>query len=225
MRNFYITEDTFPDIPQLMLATHQAIITLGGSASISEIQSQVVETEGVTEEEQLIGMSNDPRSKLNYYLAWARTYLRRGDAIENSSRGIWSIGEKSRKILSIEDCLQIHAQVNAEERERDKLRRHERKAAQEAKQATEMSDDETNAPGLVQDDDKWEEQLLSVLSKMPPDAFERLCQRLLREAGFTKVSVRGKVGDGGIDGIGVLQINLVSFQVYFQCKRWIGSLG
>jgi restriction system protein len=47
----------------------------------------------------------------------------------------------------------------------------------------------------------------------------------LREAGFTKVEVRGKSGDGGIDGVGVLRVNLVSFQVYFQCKRWKGSVG
>ena len=58
-----------------------------------------------------------------------------------------------------------------------------------------------------------------------PDAFERLAQRLLRESGFTKVEVRGKTGDGGIDGVGVLRVNLVSFQVYFQCKRWAGSVG
>lgn len=60
---------------------------------------------------------------------------------------------------------------------------------------------------------------------MQPDAFERLAQRLLREAGFVRVEVRGKSGDGGIDGVGVLRVNLVSFQVYFQCKRWQGSVG
>ena len=60
---------------------------------------------------------------------------------------------------------------------------------------------------------------------MQPDAFERLCKRLLREAGFSQVSVRGKVGDGGTDGVGILRVNLVSFQVYFQCKRWRGSVG
>ena len=60
---------------------------------------------------------------------------------------------------------------------------------------------------------------------MDPSAFERLSQRLLREAGFTKVEVRGKTGDGGIDGLGVLRVNLVSFQVYFQCKRWKGGVG
>lgn len=35
----------------------------------------------------------------------------------------------------------------------------------------------------------------------------------------------GKSGDGGIDGIGVLRMNLVSFQVLFQCKRWKGAVG
>ena len=125
MRNFTITEESFPDIPQLMLATYHAILKLGGSASIDEIQSQVVESEGVTEVEQLIEMKNDPRSKLNYYLAWARTYLR--GKVDNSSRGVWSIHENINKTFSIDDCLEIHATVNAEERERGKIRRLERK--------------------------------------------------------------------------------------------------
>jgi restriction system protein len=60
---------------------------------------------------------------------------------------------------------------------------------------------------------------------LTPGAFERLSQRLLRESGFIKVEVRGKSGDGGIDGVGVLRVNLVSFQVYFQCKKWKGSVG
>ncbi len=60
---------------------------------------------------------------------------------------------------------------------------------------------------------------------MPPAAFERLAQRLLREAGFVRVEVTGRSGDGGIDGIGVLQMQLLSFQVFFQCKRYRGSVG
>ena len=55
--------------------------------------------------------------------------------------------------------------------------------------------------------------------------FERLCQRLLRESGFESVTVTGRSGDGGLDGIGVLQVNaFVSFKVLFQCKRYIGSV-
>jgi len=50
-------------------------------------------------------------------------------------------------------------------------------------------------------------------------------KRVLRESGFQEVVVTGKTGDGGIDGIGVLQVNpFVSFNVLFQCKRYQGSV-
>ena len=71
----------------------------------------------------------------------------------------------------------------------------------------------------------WSEQLLKRVQGVDPHAFERLCQRLLRESGFTRVEVTGKSGDGGIDGGGVLRVNLISFQVLFQCKRWKGAVG
>ena len=61
---------------------------------------------------------------------------------------------------------------------------------------------------------------------MSPDGFERLCQRLLRESGFTQVEVTGKSSDGGIDGIGVVRISgFLSFKVLFQCKRWQNAVG
>ena len=54
----------------------------------------------------------------------------------------------------------------------------------------------------------------------------RICQRLLREADFEQVTVTGRSGDGGIDGIGILQVNpFVSFKVLFQCKRYQGDVG
>jgi restriction system protein len=65
---------------------------------------------------------------------------------------------------------------------------------------------------------------LDRLLEMEPSAFERLAQRLLREAGFRNVEVVGKTGDGGIDGVGVYQLSLVSFPIYFQCKRYRGSV-
>ena len=37
--------------------------------------------------------------------------------------------------------------------------------------------------------------------------------------------VTGRSGDGGIDGRGVYQISLLSFPVFFQCKRYKGSVG
>jgi restriction system protein len=37
--------------------------------------------------------------------------------------------------------------------------------------------------------------------------------------------VLGRTGDGGLDGTGVYRVSLVSFPVFFQCKRWKGSVG
>jgi len=68
--------------------------------------------------------------------------------------------------------------------------------------------------------------LLATIQDLPASGFEKLCQRLLREAGFTEVHVTGKSGDGGIDGNGVLRVNeLVTFRVLFQCKKYQGSVG
>jgi len=75
------------------------------------------------------------------------------------------------------------------------------------------------------EDGDYRTQLLDTLQTLPPGGFERLCQRLLREAGFEQVVVTGKSGDGGIDGHGVLVLNaFVSFRVLFQCKRYVGSV-
>ena len=79
------------------------------------------------------------------------------------------------------------------------------------------------AAGVMKD---WREQLLDVLLALDPDRFERLCQRILRESGFIKVEVIGRSGDGGIDGTGVLRVNLLSFHVYSeQALEGVGRVG
>lgn len=222
-RSFVIEEAGFPDLPQLMLATVEALKALGGSASINELDQAVVEREGVSEEEQAFTMPNDTRPKLKYYLAWARTYLKRGGALNNSARGVWALTEFGEKIVTREQTVAIHSLVNEEERQRA---REKRKRQKEKREASDPAGS-TKAPavdenGVLED---WKAALLETLRSIDPAAFERLSQRLLREAGFVKVEVRGQTGDGGIDGVGVLRVNLVSFQIYFQCKRWKGSVG
>ncbi|MCX9147010.1 restriction endonuclease [Erythrobacter sp. WG] len=217
-RRFEVDEESLPYLPGMMLAVIEALKDLGGSATIQELDERVVELEGVTEIEQSYQMKgSDNRPRVNYYLAWARTYLRRGGAIENSARGVWALTDQGQGIRSVKETQAIYDQVGLEEREKARLKRLAQKNA-----APPIEELEDQGPGEEED---WKGKLLTVLGAMHPSAFERLSQRLLREAGFTKVEVRGKSNDGGIDGLGVLRVNLVSFQVYFQCKRWIGSVG
>ena len=221
-RRFVIEAEGLPDLPMMMLATLEALKAVGGSATLHELDQKVIEMEGLTEAEQAYTMPKDNRARVNYFLAWARTFLKRGGAVENSSRGIWSLTDQGEEHSSIEEMRAIHDQVNAEERERARLKRLAKKSKSAlSPDADRVTTEEDDAP----DEEDWKAALLLAVGKMQPDAFERLSQRLLREAGFTKVEVRGKSGDGGIDGVGVLRVNLVSFQVYFQCKRWKGSVG
>ena len=217
-RKFEIDSESLPNLPGMMLATVEALKDLGGSATIQELDERVIELEGVTEAEQAFQMKNaENRPRVNYYLAWARTYLKRGNAVANSSRGVWALTESGSAVDCFAQTKAIYDQVNLEERQKARAKR-------QANKDTKAPIEETASEGPDVPDD-WKSELLAVVGKMHPSAFERLSQRLLREAGFTKVEVRGKSGDGGIDGLGILRVNLVSFQVYFQCKRWIGSVG
>ena len=210
-RTFEIRPNKLPDIPAIMVRTTEALNQLGGSGSIQELDDKVQDLEGVTSKELEHRMNNDKRARFNYFCAWARTYLKRGDIVENSARGVWAIKSNTIASIAYEDAQEIYRQVLKEEAERNKIR-------VKKKQALEIDE-------LGDDEDTWQERVLSEISAMSSDGFERLAQRLMREVGFIKVEVRGKSGDGGIDGVGVLRMNLITFQVYFQCKKWANSVG
>ena len=95
---------------------------------------------------------------------------------------------------------------------RDSLRRDRLERRQSQATASDGDDDEAEADGSRKD------QLVGRLVDISPDEFERLAQRVLREAGFVNVAVTGKSRDGGIDGMGTHRLSLVSFPLYFQCK-------
>lgn len=217
-RRFIVDAERTPDLLGMMLVTVEALKELGGSATIHELDEKVIELEGVTDAELSYTMPrNENLLRVNYYLAWARTYLKRGNVLVNSSRGVWALTKTGAAITTRAHTHAIQEQVTQEERERIRIKRLTDKAVK-----TEVGD---SIDDSIEEVDDWKSMLLAVVGEMHPSGFERLSQRLLREAGFTKVEVRGKTRDGGIDGVGVLRVNLVSFQIYFQCKRWKGSVG
>ena len=117
MRRFKIDAETLPDLPGMMLVTVEALKDLGGSATIQELDEKVIELEGVTEAEQAFTMPrNENRTRVNYYLAWARTYLKRGDALNNSKRGVWALTETGSAISELSATQAIYDQVTQEER-------------------------------------------------------------------------------------------------------------
>jgi len=193
--------------------TLRALSEIGGSGSIQEIETKAVDTGGFTREQQTAVHKEGPQSELSYQLAWARTILKAAGAVNNQQgRGIWALTEEGRALTEVDTaggaCHSEHsASVTGHEQDGAGLAR--------MKMLSRPSSLRQRTGG---------DQLLRVLLHIPAPAFERLCQRLLRESGFLSVQITGRSGDGGIDGIGVLRINLLSFPVLFQCKRYAGNV-
>jgi restriction system protein len=146
-------------------------------------------------------------------MAWARSFLKLAGFVANPKRGVWVLTEDGRAATK-KSPAELKQTVGAAYKSS--------MAAKKAAQAVDKGEAGQDAGGGAVG---WSDLVLQRVQTIDPTAFERLCQRLLRESGFTRVEVSGKSGDGGIDGVGVLRVNLISFQVLFQCKRWKGSVG
>lgn len=189
---------------------------LGHSANLEEIDEHVIAAEGFTDAQLGVLHKDGPRNEIEYRLAWARTYLKGMGALDNPARGTWATTDLGRTLVEadIEPLRKAYLVQLAE------ARKQKAKAAEEA-----GADFELTEEGASDETDDWREELLGVLLQMDPTGFEHLAKRLLRAAGFINTSVTGGSGDGGIDGVGVYRLSLVSFPVYFQCKRYKGTVG
>jgi restriction system protein len=190
-----------------------ALRALGGSGTPDEVVERIALDLGLSDELQNETLqSGEPRYRNQ--VAWARFYLVREGLLDSSRRGVWSLTERGRSTkLSLEQAREI--------------RRKWVRVFQEKRRKKPNTLENNHAP--VEEEPEAitdiESQVIDMLRKLPANGFERLSQRLLREAGFVQVVVTGRGGDGGIDGFGTLQVNpLVSFKVLFQCKRYGGSV-
>lgn len=186
----------------------QALHQLDGSGSNDEIEEKLVSILNLSNEE-IEDIHRGNTTKLSYRAAWARNYLKRLGLIENSSRAVWVLTSEGRKTKTIDrtEAKKIVKDLSGVKRSENK--------EEPAIEAISEELAEIN----------WADELVEVLKKLEPAAFERLSQRLLRELGFNNVEVTGKSGDGGIDGVGVITLGgVLSFHVVFQCKRYAGSV-
>ncbi len=193
-----------------------AIREAGGSALIGEITESVIRDLGLSEDD-----ANQPhgtggtgyQTELEYRLGWARWRLKKYGVITNSNRGVWALTPRGERTGKIDP-----GEVDRAIREAERIERESSERPDSAIPGGSETGEDPEA--------SWKDRLLEVLSGMSPDAFERLCQRMLRESGFIEVTVTGRSGDGGIDGHGIIRMGgLISFPVLFQCKRWQGSIG
>ena len=212
--------DSAPEFVKYIGPVIAALGQLGGSGRPDEVRSAIAKALSISEGEQARPLPSGVQSRFENQVHWARFYLAKGGYIDASRHGVWTLTEKARALgkVSAAQAREIYRAVAAE-------------FAKSRGKASTPSDaehpDEQVAPagGFEHTFINYREAIAARLQALPAAGFERFCQRLLRESGFEEVTITGRSGDGGIDGIGILQVNaLVSFKVLFQCKRYTGSV-
>jgi len=191
-----------------------ALRKLGGSGSPDEVVEQIATDQQIPDDVQNeLTPSGQPRFKNQ--VAWARFYLTKEGLLDSSERGVWSLTERGRTAtLTYEQAHEVFRRWVAVFQEQRRARNAD------AEPIEEQAAEEAGTPS-----NDYRAAVLDIMRNLPSSGFERLSQRLLREAGFTHVEVTGQSNDGGIDGRGTLQVNpLVSFKVLFQCKRYANSV-
>ena len=207
-----------PRFDELILPTFQALKKMGGSGSNAEIRDTVAKDLHLSDDalNELLPHSTS-QTLFENRLAWARFYLKSAGIITNSARSVWAIEPEYTSVKTIDP------------REIIKIARNNNRIVSQDDTDNDVTDMTSPDlfPGFESNEIRpWKQRLSEVLKKMDAFAFERLSQRLLRECGFTQVTVTKKTGDGGIDGNGKLIINgIVSFNVAFQCKRYADAVG
>ena len=219
-----------PQYQELLLPTLRAVDALGGSGSIREIVEQVALDQPYDEEQWSVLHNGGPTTEIGYRIAWARTYLKGMGLLTNSERGVWAATEDGMRLVSDSDRTEESRLTEIRDRRAEYIARvaEARRARGSVKSAdVDGSDGELDGePEGEHSSVGWKEQLIARLTESDPTgaSFERLTKRLLREADFESVTVTGRSGDQGIDGVGVYRLGLISFPVFFQCKRYSGAV-
>ena len=215
--------DKIPRFDDLFNPTLEAIRRLGGSASIKEIENEVIESMNIPSDIANIPQGERAMTALQYNLAWARSYLKKYGLINNSERAVWSFTPLGHKTTT----------VNSEEVKKSAIQKYNQERAINLSDTVHTKDEvvvhisskiSSEEKDIPDDSDLWRMELLEILKEMTPDAFESLCLKVLRESGFEATGTGGS-GDMGIDGRGLIRLNgLISFRVIFQFKRYKDSV-
>ena len=217
-----------PDFQSIMLPLLK-ILADGKVYKYREIIEALVREFQVTEAERKEMLPSGQQEIFSNRVGWAKTYLKKAGLIDSPQRATFVISEKGKEILS-----QNPARIDAkflrqfpEFQEFNRVNKQNETITLESNLST--SDQEQNPEELLENSYQEIRQalatdLLSILRKLSPDAFEKLVVELLVKMGYGG-SIRdagkavGKSGDQGIDGI-IKEDRLGLDIIYIQAKRW-----
>jgi restriction system protein len=217
-----------PDFQSIMLPLLK-ILADGKVYKYREILEALAREFQVTEAERKEMVPSGQQEIFDNRVGWAKTYLKKAGLIDSPQRATFVISEKGKEILSqnLDHIDTKFLRQFPEFQEFTRVNKQNETITLESNLST--SDQEQNPEELLENSYQEIRQalatdLLSILRKLSPDAFEKLVVELLVKMGYGG-SIRdagkavGKSGDQGIDGI-IKEDRLGLDIIYIQAKRW-----
>ena len=106
--------------------------------------------------------------------------------LTNSQRGVWSVTENGQTVTE-DEIPKLRLEY---------LASYRKPGSKKQKKGSQSLVDNEIDQAEAEAEEAWKDELLDTLLAMSPQAFERLAQRLLREAGVQSPVVTGRSGDG-----------------------------
>lgn len=200
--------------------------------SLREAYNTLANRFELTEEERKELLPSGQQEVFHNRVAWARTYLKMADLLQNTRRGFFKISERGTATLA-QNLEKIDNSYLEQFDEFQEFKNRKRKKEETEPSPVVVSDETTPEEALetayqsLRDDLATE--LLQTLKTSSPSLFEKIVVELLVKMGYggsrqDAGRAIGKSGDEGIDGI-IKEDRLGLDIIYIQAKRWENTVG
>lgn len=163
---------------------------------------------------------------LDMYIIHSMSRMCRTNYTEFDSRqkGFWQLSGKGEQ--EVATLLKAENKVEAANNLRKKIEASNKEYKKSKKRDANQKDEEPDAEIAAEEPDAETaamEKDLETVKSMNPFAFERLCVGLLRKMGGQEMEVTQRTNDGGIDGVGYIEVGFIRFKIVMQAKRYKDS--
>ena len=209
--------------------TLNAIKSRGGQATNEDIYPRVVAGMAFSPDQLGVLHKNGPQTEIQHRIGWARTALRIAGAIEPVSRKVWrvttmghGIGDEEELLRRYRDAINSARKQRLEETARARKQRLGIAPAKLSRQGRRMRRVRKGASPLQR---PWQDVVLDHVNGLSAAQFGRLCQKLLRGAGFTSLDFADVDQTGNLVGYGTLRVGLIALSTMVQAGRSDSYLG
>jgi restriction system protein len=201
-------------------------LSAAGEVRTREAVNKLADEFGLTPHEREELLPSGRQARFSNRVHWAIVYLQKGGLIQRLSRGVYSITEQGKSVLSQPPHRidrRFLSQFDGVKEFRKKKSKDEASDSDVSNNAIPVGTPEERIEAALEDfNDALREELLERILSMHPTAFEKLIIDLMLGMGYGEGGSGrhlGRTADGGVDGIineDVLGLDII----YLQAKRY-----